>query len=90
MMNEQYLHDKTVEGAQMLLDQVISFFQDDPFLTISEKLSLVHELRSALDNAERDLLSSTDRPFHVDGHEERMTALKREMEAKRAAYLSQT
>jgi hypothetical protein len=43
-------------------------------------------MRAALDNAERDLLSAPDRPFHVDGHEERMTALKREMEAKRAAY----
>lgn len=89
MVNEQNLHDKTVESAQFLLDQVISFFQDDPFLTNSEKLSLVYEMRAALDNAERDLLSSPDRPFHVDGHEERMTALKREMEAKRAAYAAQ-
>ena len=88
-MSEQYLHDKTVESAQLLLDQMISFFQDDPFLTTPEKLSLVYEIRAALDNAERDLLSAPDRPFHVDGHEERMLAMKQEMKEKRAAYAGQ-
>ena len=89
MVNEQHLHDKTVESAQFLLDQVISFFKDDPFLTNSEKLSLIYELRAALDNAEHGLLSAPDRPFHVDGHEERMAALKREMEEKRADFEKQ-
>ena len=89
MVNEQHLHDKTVENAQFLLDQVISFFKDDPFLTTSEKLSLVHEMRAALENAEHDLLSAPDRPFHIDGHDERMAALKREMEEKRTAFEKQ-
>jgi len=89
MVSEQHLHDKTVEQVQLMLDQMISFFKDDPFLTNSEKLSLVYELRAALDNAERDLLSAPDRPFHVDGHEERMAALQQEMAARRAAYNKQ-
>ncbi|MBQ9708036.1 MAG: hypothetical protein IJV66_02495 [Firmicutes bacterium] len=87
-MNEQQLHDKAMEQAQLMLDQMISLFDDDPFLSNSEKLSLIYEIRAALDNAEHNLLTAPDRPFHVDGHEKRMNILKQEMAERRSAYLN--
>ena len=74
------LHENSIELAQLLLDHVIDCFYYNPFLTNADKLFLVHEYRRLIDDAEQMLISSPDRPFHVDGHEDRINDVLRQLQ----------
>lgn len=77
---DERTHQMQIEASQFLIDQIIFWFDNNPFLTLEEQLALIYEIRTVLDDAEKRLHTDPNRLFHAEGHEERMKDLPRQIQ----------